>query len=253
MDVADRDRIAQKAEARLAQIIASAMIAAADQYEATGRVDVPQEHYSDVSAAFLAIWGEAIRSAGRSVTEDFKTDFGLETKQDTESFFDRIVSLFAEMFGGRKITMVSDRTREQVRDMVLAGQRRGKTGPEIAREIREAIPEASRTRAAIIARTETHGSSNFAVHEMAKTSRRPMMKEWVAVEDSRTRDFGEGDGVVDEYSHRALHGVRVPVDQPFDVPDRRGGTAKIMFPGDPNGPAGAIINCRCVLAYVRAE
>lgn len=248
-----RDSAAKAGAEILAGTIADAMAAAAATYEETGQVVLPPDHRQRVEQALLAIWGEAARQAGRGVIDQFKADMPLETKADEESFFDRVVAVFAEMFGARKIEAISDTTREQVRQIVLQGQLEGQGILDIATRIREAIPSASRTRAAVIARTEAHGSSNFAVNETAKLSRRPLMKEWVSVDDHRTRDFGEGDGIVDEYSHRAMNGQKVPMDQAFQVPRRNGTTEHLMFPGDPNGSPGAVINCRCVVAYVRAE
>lgn len=55
-------------------------------------------------------------------------------------------------------------------------------------------------------------------------------KQWVARHDERTRD-----------THAAADGQRVPVGQPFSV-----GGASLDHPGDRRGPAGEVINCRCV-------
>uniref|UniRef100_A0AAU7J7Y7 Portal protein n=2 Tax=unclassified bacterial viruses TaxID=12333 RepID=A0AAU7J7Y7_9VIRU len=55
-------------------------------------------------------------------------------------------------------------------------------------------------------------------------------KQWVARHDERTRS-----------THAAADGQRVPVDASFTV----GGVA-LNHPGDRRGPAGEVINCRCV-------
>lgn len=56
-------------------------------------------------------------------------------------------------------------------------------------------------------------------------------KRWVTMADELVRD-----------SHAALHGVVVPVDEPFDN--------GLMFPGDPSGPPEEVYNCRCTLEWV---
>ena len=43
--------------------------------------------------------------------------------------------------------------------------------------------------------------------------------------------------------------VKVPADQPFKVPSKSG-VQDMMYPGDPNGSAGNVINCRCSSAIV---
>lgn len=55
-------------------------------------------------------------------------------------------------------------------------------------------------------------------------------KQWVARHDERTRS-----------THAAADGQRVPVDQPFSV-----GGVPLDHPGDRRGPAGEVINCRCI-------
>lgn len=64
-------------------------------------------------------------------------------------------------------------------------------------------------------------------------SGQPVQKEWIATHDKRTRD-----------QHLAMDGIRVPLDQPFKMPDG----SLMMHPGDDSLGAGAgqIINCRCV-------
>lgn len=60
-----------------------------------------------------------------------------------------------------------------------------------------------------------------------------LTKQWVSLKDERVRA-----------SHKALHGDKVPVQNPFFV----GGVA-IRFPKDPLAPPAMTINCRCVLKF----
>lgn len=57
-------------------------------------------------------------------------------------------------------------------------------------------------------------------------------KRWVATLDKRTRDH-----------HLHMNGEVVAMDKPF--------SNGLMFPGDPDGPPGEIINCRCRAVYRR--
>jgi Phage Mu protein F like protein len=58
-----------------------------------------------------------------------------------------------------------------------------------------------------------------------------LLKEWVAVEDNRTRP-----------AHTEADGQTVGSDEPFTVDDEA-----MMYPGDPAGSSGNTANCRCVL------
>jgi uncharacterized protein with gpF-like domain len=56
-------------------------------------------------------------------------------------------------------------------------------------------------------------------------------KMWLATEDSRTRP-----------THRTADRQRTLLSEPFIV-----GGARLMFPGDPTGPADEVIQCRCTM------
>jgi uncharacterized protein with gpF-like domain len=88
-------------------------------------------------------------------------------------------------------------------------------------------------RARVIARTEVTRAMNAGVQgagaEMARVTGRILTKTWRAHNDDRTRT-----------DHHLVDGRTVPFYQPFPV-----GAGHLMFPGDPNGPADEVINCRC--------
>lgn len=89
-------------------------------------------------------------------------------------------------------------------------------------------------RAERIARTETIGAFNGGSYAAAFTAATRQGErvglEWWATRDTRTRE-----------THRAAHGQIVPVGERFRV-----GSAYLLYPGDPTGPANEVINCRCV-------
>jgi uncharacterized protein with gpF-like domain len=84
-----------------------------------------------------------------------------------------------------------------------------------------------------IARTEGHTAANVGSDTAARATGAEMVKEWGATDDKRTRP-----------THAAADGQRVEMDERFQV-----GDAWLEFPGDPNGPAKEVINCRCVVLY----
>jgi HK97 family phage portal protein len=84
-----------------------------------------------------------------------------------------------------------------------------------------------------IARTESAGSMNFgstATYKSAGVEK----KEWLAVQDDRTRD-----------AHAEADGQVVGIDEPFVVDGE-----ELMYPGDPSGSAENVINERCTILPV---
>lgn len=249
------DEMAAEVEGRVERALAQAMRAAADRYEAEDVLAMPEAFKGDLMQVLGGVWLYAVTRGGEEIVGQFK-DYGfahLETKQDERTLFERIRDAFIEQYGSAKVTRIFETTRRQLQQIILDGTRQGLGIEAIAKDMRQSIPELSRIRAHTIARTETHSASRYATQEVAKTSRRPLTKTWVSTEDARTRDFGEGDGVMDSHNHRVMNDVTVPMNMPYMVPTQFGTREPLMFPGDPNGSAGNIINCRCGEFYKRAE
>lgn len=132
-----------------------------------------------------------------------------------------------------RITKFGDQMWGAVRQELLTGFQSGESIEELSRRVSRAgkITEA---RARTIARTEIISASNAGAHTAAQAmpnSLKPRLKEWLASGDSRTRE-----------SHSAADGQQVPLDKKFSV-----GGASLRYPGDPQGPADEIVNCRCTV------
>lgn len=94
-----------------------------------------------------------------------------------------------------------------------------------------------------IARTETTTATNYATGLAAENSKYELEKTWISVQDNRTRRPPQS-----VYDHLDMNGVKVDANKPFFV-----GGEEMMYPGDPNGMAGNIINCRCKVVYTIKE
>lgn len=94
-------------------------------------------------------------------------------------------------------------------------------------------------RARTVARTETIGAVNAGVFRGAALEAQARgdvapFKQWIATDDKRTRP-----------THDEADKQRTLLSEPFVV-----GGARLLFPGDPRGPAAEVINCRCSLLPV---
>lgn len=222
-------------------------------YEATGSVPPKsEEHEERIGRIYASIAKSAVRSFGSRILEQGKA-MGLEIERK-EGFAELFARLALEWIKAeairRRITRVSDETRNRIVRQVASGEKRGLGVSDIASGILKLVPFMSRVRGEMIARTETHGAANYGANQAARATGLEQEKVWISVEDARTRDFGEADGDVDEYNHREMNDQRVDMDQPFQMPSLSGGNISAMYPGDPSLPAGATINCRCAVGYL---
>ena len=104
----------------------------------------------------------------------------------------------------------------------------GKTPAEAGERMR-LVADMNSNATARRVRTAINGAENAG--RMDAMLARGGSKRWITMADELVRD-----------SHAALHGVVIPVDEPFDN--------GLMFPGDPSGPPEEVYNCRCVLEWV---
>lgn len=142
------------------------------------------------------------------------------------------------------------RTPEFVFDLIAAeisdGAGHGESIPQLAERVEHVLDTTGtdrwRNRATVVARTETLGALNAgrqdsftAVADVLGEQEDEFERIWLATADTRTRP-----------SHQEADGQRAPLRGTFTV-----GGWQLHRPGDPTGPAGEIIQCRCTTLLVR--
>ena len=235
-----------RAEILIGKALRDAAQACLQRLVILGDARVPEMQGMAVARAVTRAWTGAIKRETRAVQRGVG-----EVKQAEDDLWQQFVQEYIRLYGGQSIADILDTTRRQILDRLENGLREGKGVAEIAKEIQDAIPVMTRRRAALIARTETHSAAQFASIETAKRYPFKVEKMWNSAYDHRTRDFGEGDGKVDQANHRKMNGVTVALDEPFMVPNKWGGFDPMMFPGDQSAPAYQCVNCRCAMSYRR--
>jgi uncharacterized protein with gpF-like domain len=133
-----------------------------------------------------------------------------------------------------RLRNVGDTIWNDIRKKVSNSIAKGNSTEQLKSEL-EKLGKFSEYRADTIARTETSGAylnGTFA-GDLALGEYGPVEKVWVASLDDRTR---QSHLVVWQSSERNP----VPFAQPFNV-----GNTTMMFPHEPNAPAGEVVNCRC--------
>lgn len=121
--------------------------------------------------------------------------------------------------------------KKQITASVTSGILQGKSISKIADDLQQRITTMNRSSAIRTARTAVTGAQNAGrvdSYNAAKAMGIKLRKEWLATLDGRTR-----------HSHAMLDGEKADVDEKFSNGCR--------FPGDPQGRAEEIYNCRCTL------
>lgn len=144
-----------------------------------------------------------------------------------------------EYFTSRQLILagITERMATRISNLIEQGRSDNLTLPQIAKLVSSKFIPISRSRAALIARTETHNAASFANHSYHATVEKDlgikMLKKWVATNDGRTRS-----------AHSAASGQTVDMSEDFIV-----GGMPMSFSGDSRGGAKNVINCRCVIVY----
>ena len=127
--------------------------------------------------------------------------------------------------------------REKIVDVITSAILQGKTIPQIADALETVVGmnEGCAIRNARTAVTSAQNAGRQASYEHAAKRGIAVRKRWVATLDGRTR-----------HSHRAMDGVTVAYNEPFVTP-----LGSVMqYPGDRDGKAGDVYNCRCTVRTV---
>lgn len=147
--------------------------------------------------------------------------------------------LVQNYFNTRQLVLAGITTRmaNRISRLIEQGRADNLTLPEIAKLVSSKFLPISRSRAALISRTETHNAASFANHSYHQKVEADlgikMMKKWVATNDARTRS-----------THASASGQVVDMNEDFTV-----GGMPMGYAGDPKGGVANVINCRCVIIY----
>lgn len=223
--------------------ILEARIARAWQREIARAMRSAAAEYSKTQSIMLAM-GEHKGRVDRIVRVTYETAARQFAKPyyEQKGFNNFLISMqiFMNNFGAKKVVQISEATEHQIRDAVNIGLAEGVGVDGIAKVIRQRAPIIARARSAVIARTESHTSAMWAQVESIKDLGLELRKQWIAIQDDRTRTLDDGN-----FDHADADGQTVGMNEAFIVNGE-----PLMFPGDPNGSAGNVINCRCVMNFV---
>ena len=155
----------------------------------------------------------------------------------------RLFNYWIDNYGLELCKDMNDTTKKKLRKVLSEAIEEGDSLAEKKKKLIDAsdemFAEDKKWRAELIARTESCTTMN-AGSMMLYKAEGVQMKEWLSVQDDRTRD-----------SHLIMDGVVIPIEDKFEVPATSQSEGAFMeYAGDPSAPAGQVCNCRCTNAPV---
>lgn len=145
-----------------------------------------------------------------------------------------VLAKLAELSG--KITKIDSTVERLLRDSLGEGVLNGESPTQLAARVR-GVMESSLSRSMTIARTEVGFAFNTGRTEGMKQAG-VKRHRWISARDQKVRDT--------HAPKRGDDGKIVEIGEPFPH-------SKLLYPLDPSGPPGEVINCRCVTVPVLRE
>lgn len=159
-----------------------------------------------------------------------------------EELVNEIIAYFQLRLLNEAVLPITETTRDYVLRILIRSQQEGVSINNIVSELKNT--DLTRARARMIARTETVKASNYGAVQSVKKLGYDTLKIWISGVDLRTRRIPR-----DEADHLHANGMKVPMNEPFRIRDKSSGFVSMMQPGDPNGGAENVVNCRCTVGF----
>lgn len=157
-----------------------------------------------------------------------------------QSIWQAKFAYIGEQVGAQRVTLVSGTAKQTLIKITQQAMRDPQFmslgDKEKARILRSKFDRYSDYQARRLVRTESTNAANFATMQSASDifPAQEMNKTWITAIDGRERD-----------AHHSANRQTVLFTKPFIV-----GGEYLMHPGDSNGSAGNVINCRCSVAPI---
>ncbi len=183
---------------------------------------------SQLKTALFNNYMVAGKTFGDIVLDEIK-----KTRATPKEDFYAELRAYAKTWSAIRVTEITNTTKKAIALIIRKGMESELTNREIAKNILQTGKITSKTRAATIARTETHSAATSSIHDAMVKTGFMETHTWVSVADKSTRA-----------AHLVAHGQTKKIDEPFIVWGE-----KLMWPGIPTGTAKNIIKCRCAEAF----
>jgi len=182
-----------------------------------------REENNKLLGSLKPLWRESVKEG----LEVANSVFGLGISFD---LINPAFLIWVEDCGAEDVKGINDTTKEKLRKTLSEGIGIGEPIPKLRDRVSSVMEDAKTSRATLIARTETHNTTLMGTYETYKAAG-VEKKEWFTTMDGRERD-----------SHGNISPKIIGIKETF--------SNGLAYPGDPNGGAEEVCNCRCALLPV---
>lgn len=175
---------------------------------------------------FFPILTDLVAQAGNDALDLVGSAYTFQMNATVKSWMDKRADVF--------LRQINDTTFKNLKKQFDESFANGENRDQLVKRVKDTYGDIKDARAITIARTEVHNATQFGTMQGYGQSGMNL-KIWVSVVDGATR----GNDPADEADHLSLDGEEKPLDMAF--------SNGLMYPGDPAGSPGEVINCRCVI------
>lgn len=183
----------------------------------------------EIGPVITDLYRAAAEAAIKKYKPNIKAAFGFNAQ-----FVADVLAYLAKFLLDKVVVPISRTTIDFIEGVLQKATQEGWGVDQTVKELENT--EITKQRARLIVRTESIRAMNFSQLAAADSEEWEMEKMWIAIEDKRTRPT---------HSHAGVDGQRIPLYDKF--------SNGLMFPGDPNGSAKEVCNCRCTMGYFAAR
>lgn len=185
-----------------------------------------------INAKVGAVVLNLYRTAGNLAFKNYKPN--IKSFGDNSSIVEDIIAYLKNYLLQKVVVPISQTTVDHIEAVIQKALENGWGVDKAVKELEDELIPIRRAR--LIVRTETVKATNITQLAAADNEDYEMQKRWIAIEDNRTRK---------SHSHAGVDGEQIPLDEAF--------SNGLLFPGDPNGEAAEVCNCRCTMGYFAAR
>lgn len=187
---------------------------------------------SQTVRAVHGLYEMVIAGAGAAAVSSLGISFDI-----TATYVQELITLRANKLAG----FVTQTTYDAITGQMAEGVAAGEGIPELAKRIKDVFDDASNNRATTIARTEVVSGYNGGTWAIGKALPTDVVggQEWLTAPGAKHPRHA---------TYAGLDGQVRAIGEKFDV-----GGAALSYPGDPDGPADEVIQCRCSIALLTPD
>ena len=210
-----------------------------DYYIKTKSLDLPKK---EITKALLGLHFDCAYPMAVQERANIKRAINRKAEEPFNRLEWMVNEYFRKELLSKAVIPITNTTRKQIEMVMTQAAVEGWGVDKTVRELKNS--DITKNRAELIVRTESTKAANAGKMLGAADMGVAVEKQWVSATDIRTRRIPR-----DQYDHLHMNGKRVPYDSGFIVPSTRS-IDLMLYPGDPQGAAGNVCNCRCTVVFI---